>query len=543
MKTSRTRRVVFQPATYRRMQKGIHKMVNAVSPTLGALPRLVALEPISSRTKLPEFLDDGGTIARRIIQIADRDEDMGAMFVRQMLWSLREKVGDGTATAAVLFRSLYDQGVHYITSGGNAMLLSRYLEEGLRVIVDQLSTMARPVEGKEHIAQIAESICHDPPLARLLGEIFDIIGEHGRLEIRSGRGRALEREYVEGMYWDNSGVHARQMLDPSTLRVELENAYIMISDFELEDPYQLMPLLRKAVEARASPLVLVASKLSDRCVGLLLAASKDPSKFHVIAVKVPGLQSYDRSAALEDMAILTGGKYYTRVAGQSVTQVQLDDLGRARRAWADRFNFGIVGGKGDPRVLRRHIADLRLAFSRVEDKNDRKNIQKRIGKLLGGSATLYVGGLSEIDVNARKELAERTAEAVRGVISEGVVPGGGVALLSCKPVLQQIAAESTEVDRRAAYRILARAMEEPMRTIIRNAGHDASEIMAEIKLAGPGYGFDVRSGKVVNMAEAGIFDALSVQKEAVHSAVSSAALALTIDVLVHRKNPPQAVNP
>ncbi len=518
-------------------------MVDAVIPTLGPLPRLVALEPIVPKNKMPELLDDGGTIARRIIELPDRDEDVGAMFVRHMLWNLREKTGDGTATAAVLFRSIYDQGVHYITSGGNAMMLRRYLEEGLQVIMEHLSALARPVEGKEQIARIAEAICYDPSLARMLGEIFDIIGEHGRLEIRPGRGRELEREYVEGMYWDQSGVHARQMLDPSTLRVDLENAAIMISDFELEDPYQLMPLLLKAAEAKLTPLVLVAAKLSEKCVGLLMAASKDPSKFHVIAVKTPGLTTYDRYGALEDLAILTGGKYFTRTAGQNVTQVQLSDLGRARRAWADRFNFGIIGGKGDPRALRDHIASLRLAFSRTEDKNDRRNIQKRIGKLLGGSATLYVGGLSKVDVDARKELAERTAEALRGIIREGVIPGGGVSLLSCKPVLQKIADESTDVDRRAAYRILAKAMETPMRTIISNAGYDASEVMAEVKLAGPGYGFDVRSGRIVDMAEAGIFDALSVQKEAVHSAVSSAALALTIDVLVHRKKPPQATNP
>jgi chaperonin GroEL len=525
------------------MQRGIHRMVDAVIPTLGPLPRLVALEPIGYSNKMPEFLDDGGTIARRIIELPDRDEDMGAMFVRQMLWNLHEKTGDGTATAAVLFRSIYDQGVHYITSGGNAMMLRRYLEEGLKVIMEHLSALARPVEGKEQIARIAEAICYDPPLASMLGEIFDIIGEHGRLEIRSGRGRELEREYVEGMYWDQSGVHARQMLDPSTLRVDLENAAIMISDFELEDPYQLMPLLLKAAEAKLTPLMLVAAKLSEKCVGLLMAASKDPSKFHVIAVKTPGLTIYDRYGALEDLAILTGGKYFTRTAGQSVAQVQLSDLGRARRAWADRFNFGIIGGRGDSRALRDHIASLRLAFSRTEDKNDRRNIQKRIGKLLGGSATLYVGGLTKADADARKELAERTAEAVRGTIREGIIPGGGASLLSCKPVLQKIADESTDVDRRAAYRILAKAMEMPMRTIITNAGYDASEVMAEVKLAGPGFGFDVRSGRVVDMAEAGIFDALSVQKEAVHSAVSSAALALTIDVLVHRKKLPQAANP
>jgi chaperonin GroEL len=540
MAKSQTRRVVFQPATYRGMQKGIHQMVAAVRPTLGPLPRVVAIDRIAS-DKIPELLDDGGVIVRRIIQLAGRDEDMGAMFVRHLLWHMHEKVGDGTATAAVLFQSIYDQGVRYIAAGGNAMRLRHYLGAGLRVIVDTLAGMAVHLDGKEKLAQIAESICYDPALARMLGEIFDIIGEYGRLEVRSGRGRELEREYVEGMYWQGGVVSRRMIADHTQLRTNMENAAILISDVEIEDPRQLVPVMGLAVQAGIRSLLVIAGKLSDNATSVLLAVSRDPAKFQAVAVKAPGLAIGDRAAALEDLAVLTGGRLFARAAGYTLRDVKLEDLGRTRRAWADRMHFGIVGGRGDPRALRRHIASLRTAFARSDDPAVRKKLRERIGKLIGGSATLWVGGTTELEIDARKELAKRAADALRGAIIEGVLPGGGVSLLACRPALQRMLDQSTDSDERAAYRILIRALEEPIRTILTNAGYDASEVMAEIKRAGAGYGFDVRSGEITDMAQAGIFDAANVQREAVHSAVAGAALALTIDVLIHRKEPPQAM--
>ena len=223
--------------------------------------------------------------------------------------------------------------------------------------------------------------------------------------------------------------------------------------------------------------------------------------------------------------------------------MQVEDLGQARRVWADRNNFGIVGGKGDPRKLRQHIANLRAAFVNTEDPVAREKLQKRIGKLMGGSATLWVGGTTENDIDARKELAKRTAGAMRGAVREGILPGGGVVLLNCRPALQQRLDQSTDPDERAAYRILLKVSETPIRTILANAGYDASDIMAEIRLAGPGYGFDVLAKEVVNVAEAGIFDVAAVQRAAIHSAVSSAAMALTVDVVVHHKEPEQSMQP
>jgi len=540
MEKSKTRRVIFQPAAYKGFQRGINQMVDVVRPTLGPLPRIVAIAKVVS-SGMPELLDDGGIIARRIIQIPNRDEDMGAMFVRHMLWRLHEKIGDGAATAAVIFQSIYNQGLRYLVSGGNAMRLRHYLEAGLRVALDELAGMAIPVEDREKLTQIAESICYDAPLAKMLGEIFDILGEHGRLEVRSGRSRELEREYVEGMYWQ-AGIYSPAMItDRSRLRTDLENAAILISDLEIEDPRHLVPVLDKVVKAKIRTLMIVTTKLSDSVVNLVVALSRDPAQFQAVAVKAPGLALGDRVAALDDLAVLTGGRPFVKAAGYTLRQVTLEDLGHARRVWADRNNFGIVGGQADPRALRQHIANLRAAFARSDDPETRKKLRERIGKLMGGSATLWIGGTSELDINARKELAERTSDAVRGAIMDGILPGGGVALLACRPALRQMLDQSTDPDQRAACRILIEALEQPTRTIITNAGYDASEVMGEIKHAGPGCGFDVRSAQVVDVAQAGIFDAASVVREAVYSAVASAALALTVDVLVHHKKPKEAV--
>jgi chaperonin GroEL len=535
-----TQRVVFQPAAYRGIQRGINRIANAMRPTLGPLPRTVAIERLP-RDKTPELLDNGGVIARRIIELPNGDEDVGAMFIRHVLWRLHEKVGDGTATAAVLFQSVYNQGVRYVVAGGNAMALRHYLEKGMRVVLDELTGMAVHLEGKEKLAWMAETICHDPPLAKMLGEIFDIIGEYGQLEIRSGRSRELEREYVEGMYW-KGGVLSRQMItDHTSLRAEMENAAILISDLEIEDPRQLMPVIEVVMQAEIRSLLIIVGKLSDSAISLLLTASRDPAKFKAIAVKSPGMTTSDRAASLEDLAILTGGHLLARAAGYTLSGVKIQDLGRARRVWADRTYFGIIGGKGNPRALRKHIVSLRAAFRRADDPDVRRKLRERIGKLMGGSATLWVGGATELEINARKELAQRTSDALRGAITDGVAPGGGVSLLACRPALQEMLDRSTDPDERTAYRILIRALEEPIRTILTNAGYDASEVMAEVKRADAGYGFDVRSGQIVDMAKAGIFDAASVQKAAVYSAVASAALALTIDVLIHRKTPKESL--
>jgi chaperonin GroEL len=510
---------------------------------LGPHPRIVANDrSIKGTGKAPELLDDGGVIARRIFELPDRDADVGAMFVRHMLWQLHDRVGDGTTTAAVLFQEIYDQGISYIVSGGNPMQLRHHFERGMQAILNELASITVHLRGKERLSQLGETICYDPPLARLLGEIFDIIGEYGRLEIRTGRGRELEREYVEGMYWDG-GLLSREMItDRARRRAQVENAAILISDLEISEPDELLPVIAMAVEAGISAFLIVAKQVSDRALSVLMAPP-NREKVQVVAAKAPGLGSDVQMAALEDLSVLTGGRPVVDSAGDSLNRVEFEDLGRARRAWADQFNFGVVGGKGDPRRLRQHIAHLRAAFERAEDPKVRKTLQQRIGKLMGGSATLWIGAATKTEVEAYKELAERTAEAMRGAVREGVVPGGGVALLACRSTLRQLLNRSSDPDGHAAYRILLKAVEAPIRTLLVNAGYEPGAIIAQIDRAGPGYGFDAKTGRVVEMAQAGIFDAAAVLKAVVHTAVSSAALALTTDVLVHSRNPAGANSP
>ncbi len=541
MKTTYTPGVVFQPKSSRGLQRGINQLVDAVRPTLGPRPRLVALTRVAS-TGSPELLDNAGVIARRIIELPDRDADMGAMFVRHMLWSQHEREGDGTATTAVLFQSLFNQGLHYLASDGNAMVLRRYLEEGLEVILDELARQAVPVEGPQSLARVAAAVCGDPPMARMLGEIFDIIGEYGRIEIRTGRGRDLEREYVEGIYW-KGGAASRDMTNGKPHnRAELQDPRILVSDLDLTQPEEILPVLIAARQAKVRSLLLIARQFSEPVLATILVNNK-PGEFDILAVKTPGLTIPEIMGVLEDMSFLTGARIFSKQGGERLAGIRAEDLGHARRAWADREFFGIVGAQGDPRALRQHIARLKAAHGAIGDLAERKNLRERIGKLTGGAATLWIGGNTEAEVNVRKELAEHTIEAVRGALLAGVVPGGGTALLDCRPALRTRLKAAAASEERAAYRILIRALEEPTRTIIANAGGDVDEVMAEIRQAGRGHGFDVETEQVVPMASRGVLDSGSALKAAVKLAVLSAGIALTADVLVHHKKPVEATNP
>lgn len=524
-------RVVFQPRTSQGIQQGVSTLVNAIRPTLGPRPRLVALQ--EGMTGSIELLDGGGLIARRITEIPQRDADVGAMFLRQALWTLHEEIGDGTATAAVLFQTVYEEALRYIAAGGNAQRLRYYLEQGLRAILDVLSAMTVPVSGRAQLAQIAYSICYDRELADMLGEILDIVGPYGRVEIRGGRGRELSREYVEGVYWDRGALSRELLPRNADMRLELEEPAIVITDLDFEEPQHLMPALVVAAGAGCKALVIVANRLSERALGLLLL-NRQQLGFNVVAVHTPEY-SESQVGALEDLAILTGGRPFLKATGDTLRHLKPGDLGFARRAWVDFRTFGLIGGQGDPRALRQHVATLRAAHTRADQSSARKKFQERIGRLMGGTATLWIGDVTERAIAARQSLAERTTEALRAALREGVVPGGGVALLNCRAALGREFAAAAESEQRAAYRILSRALEEPLRTIIHNAGCDLSAALAAIDSAPPGYGFDVSQERVVDMTEAGIWDVAAVQKAAITSAVSSAALALTVDTIVHHK--------
>ena len=533
--------LVFQPRSSQSIQQGINLIVDTIRPTLGPIPRMVAVSQALDN-KPPELLDKGGVIARRIFELPDRDADMGAMFVRQMLWQLYEEVGDGTATAAVLFQSIYNAGRRYIVSGGNAMRLRHFLQLGLQLINKELDQLSQPIEGQMQLAQLAESICYDPPLASELGEIFEFIGEYGQLDVRRGHKRGIEHEYLKGMYW-NQGAVSRQMLagGKETDRIVMNDAAILLSDLEIEDPLTVVPIVDVLMQAGAKSLLIVASKFSEAVINLILA-NKDPKKFRIIAVKTPGMTPQEQIDHLKDISVLTGATPLYKAAGDTLVSMKTAYLGQAKQLWVERSMFGVVGERESDEALTEHMADLMMLLEAAKDKDEQETLRTRIGKLLGGVAILRIGVTTPAEMDARIGTAKDTAKSIRRAIRDGIVPGGGIALLHCQTALSCALTQTTNTDERAAYQILIDALEEPARSICDNAGYDSS-MFAEIQLAGPGQGLDARTGEIADMLDAGIFDVASVVKSAIRSAVTSAGLALTIDVLVHHKTPQTTYTP
>ena len=527
--------LVFQPDVHRNLAAGMDKLVAAIRPTLGPTPRTVAVTRLDDIRKTPEVLDSGGVIARKVIEMGRRDEDIGAMLARALICTQHERMGDGSATAAVILQAIYRGGVHYLAAGGNAMRLRHYLQRALATALEGLDELTAPVSGKDHLAQVAEAICHDEPLAKLLGEIFDIIGAYGQLDVRKDHSRALRREYIEGMFW-NGGLVSRDMIaNQKELQTVYEEPAIVIADFQVNDPRHIMPMLELAVELKVKKLLLIVGELSGDAIAGLMMANGKLKNFAVMAVRGPGMNPDDRAAAVEDLAVVTGGVPLLQVMGQNLKDIRRENFGGARRAWASTQNFGIIGGKGDPRQLRRHVGNLNARYEREDDSDRRERIRARIGKLMGGSATLWIGGLSEGEIEARKAIAEATADAMRAAVREGVLPGGGLSFLACRDRLQPKMKGAADPDERAAYRILHDALAEPARAIYENAGFEPGEILARLAQAGGGAGFDALSGRFVD--NGGLLDGAAIQKTALKNAVLTAGMALTIDVLVHHRTP------
>lgn len=534
--------VVLQPQTYDSLLKGTDLIVNAIRPTLGPLPRLVVMEGLRP-TDTPQFLDDAATIARRIIQIKPRTDDVGAMLVRHAMWQMREEAGDGSATMAVIYQALLREGIRAVSQfDSNAMLLRMGFERGLRAVQDRLRQQAVPLQGRENIARIARGMCqNDAALAELLGEVFDIVGPDGLIVIEGYETLGQEREYIEGTYWKLSGWLSRHFVtEPGFKRTVFEDAALLITDFDLKDPHVLVPPLERCVKAGIKHLVIVARDISDAAIGLLVSNNK-AGAIQTMVVRTPKTQEMDRVASIEDIAILTGGKPFYTAAFATLEDFRVEDLGQARRAWATESLFGIYGGKGDPRQIRRRIAEVKALLQSADLESTRRDLQARLGRLHGGTVIVRLGAIHEVEREARKTLAERAVTSIRNAILDGVVVGGGVALINAQETLQALTPENEH--EAVALRILMRALEEPLRAITANAGFNADVVAEKVKDAGQDFGFDVRSGKIINMREAGIMDPAMVVACALDIAVSGASMALTTDVIVHHRKPIESVEP
>ncbi len=533
--------IVFQPQVRQSLLHGVQQIVETVRPTLGPLSRSVVVSG-ALRSQKPEILDDAGLIARRITDLPDRDADMGAMLLRQMLWQLREQYGDGTATAAVLFETIFNGGARYVAAGGNPMLLRTHLEEGLRTIQQELAAQATPIAGKDALTGLAHSITADHELAASLGEVFDTLGEYALITIQGGSGRHTFHEFVQGVYWE-TGLHTREMVtDRVAVKTVMEDAAIFVSDLSFDNPQELVPVIEAASQSGRRALVIFASQLSANAAGLLLHASKDPGRFHAIAIKIPEHDRTLKADIIEDLVLCTGAKPFLQAAGDTAAAVTPADLGSASQLWADNEFFCIEDGL-DKERLSEHLMHLETLYVQTRDAAARERIRGRIGRLMGASATLWIGGATDLEIQTRRNLAQQATSVMREAIRDGVMPGGGVAFLQIRPILRRLQEQASDTDSRAACRILADALEAPIRTILANAGYNPGAVLAEIERQEMTLGFDVVRGEYSDMLACGIIDSASVLIGALQGAVSTAALALTTEVLVHHRNPTVSQTP
>ncbi|MFN8446732.1 MAG: chaperonin GroEL [Caldilineaceae bacterium] len=534
--------IVTQPETYGDLRQGVERILAAIRPTLGPNPQLVALARQKS-TEAPEILDDGAMIARRIIQIAPRGEDVGAMLLRHSLWKMHQEMGDGTTTLAVIYQAILDEGVRAITQGGcNAMLLRAGLERGVQAVSEFLDQSSLPLRGKENIARFAQTLVQgNGELANLLGEIFDIVGAEGLVVVEKGNHLGLEREYIEGTYWHLSGWSSRHFVtDAQRQQTTFEDTALVLSDLAIQEPEQLVPLLEQCIKAEVHRLIILAKEITDRAIGLLVTNNRAKT-IQTLVVRTPRVREADQVASLEDIAVLTGGRVFYAAAYADFHDFQIADLGYARRAWATQSLFGLFGGKGDPRRIRQHIQHLRGLLKSASDDHEKQMFRERLGRMTGGTAILRVGDATNSGTEALKTLAERAATTLHHALAGGVVLGGGTALIRAQSALANLPVSSDE--QRIAYQILSRALEEPLRTIVQNAGYTPGTVTEQIKGSTNGCGFDARVGQITDMHQSGVLDATVILKKALEIAVHGAAQALTTDVIVHHRKPQECVEP
>jgi chaperonin GroEL len=499
-----------------------------------AIARIVGSEP-------PEILDSAATIARRTIQMVDPFEDMGAMIVRHLAWRVFDRVGDGTATAAVLAQSLVQTATKYIAAGASPVSVKRGIELGLPVATSALRRQARTIDAPSEIANVVAGTTRSAALAEMIGEAMDAVGPDGAILVEAAQGSETRLEYIDGIRWNEGYVSSFMLKAGETSMTSILEPRVLVTDYSLDRAEQLVPVLEACVAAGARNLFIVAPEVRDSAVGLLVLNRERGVIEGAIAVKAPSFGT-QRMRILEDIAVVCGGRFVSHERGGRLADVTIGDLGTARQAWATRSAFGILGGRGEKGAIRQRIAEAKAELRTIEtDDYTRDKIRERIGKLAGTASVISVGAPSKSEQEDMQLRVEAAVMSARAAVQEGVVPGGGAALLACAPMVEAMEISGDEA---LGVKALGLALTEPMRAIVENAGFDAELVLAHSRSAvGDGCLFDVVRREWVNAWAVGVVDPLEVTLTALETAVSTATTVLTADVLIHRKKPPMAANP
>ena len=520
----------FSDEARRDLKAGVDALANAVKVTLGPKGRNVALD---RKFGAPTITHDGVTVAKEI-ELEEPYQNMGAQLLKEAATRTNDVAGDGTTTATVLAQSTVNEGLKNVTAGANPMLLKRGLEWAAQQVVEHIKGQAKEIRGKEEIAHVAAISAADKEIGDLIAEVMDKVGKDGVITVEESRGLAFETEYVEGMQFDRGYISPYFVTDPERMEAVLENPYILITDRKISAASDIVPIMEKLVQVGARDFVVIAEDVEGEALATLVL-NKLRGTFNALAVKAPGFGER-RKAMLQDIAILTGATVISEEVGRRLDSTTVSDLGRADKVVATKDETTIVGGKGDEAAIRGRVEQIRQQIETTTSDYDREKLQERLAKLAGGVAIIRVGAATEVELKEKKHRVEDALSATRAAVEEGIVPGGGVALLNAIPALDN-APFQTDTDEATGVRILRRALEEPTRQLAENAGQDGAVIVQNIRRHQQekdnlNIGYNVLTDEYVDMVEVGIIDPAMVTRSAVENAASIAAMILTTEALI-----------
>jgi len=517
------KQISYQESARKKLKIGADKLANAVKVTLGPKGRNVVLDKGFGR---PTITNDGVTIAKEI-ELEDKTENLGAEIIKEVAEKTNDVAGDGTTTAALLAQAIISEGLKNVTAGANPLAIKRGIEKATEKIVENLKKMAKPISGKSGIAQVATISAEDQEVGNLIAEVMEEIGKDGVITVEESKTFGLQKEIVKGLQFDRGYVSPYMITDPERMEAVYENPFILITDKKISSLQEILPILEAVAKQGKKELVIIADEVEGDALATLVV-NKLRGIFNALAVKAPGFGDR-RKEMLQDIATITGGQVISEEVGLKLENIEQKQLGTARKVVATKENTTIIEGKGKKEEIDNRIKQIKKELESTESEFDKEKLQERLAKLAGGVAVIKVGAATEVEQKARQHKTEDALSATRAAVEEGIVPGGGVALLRCLPALEDL---ETQGDERTGVNILKRAIEEPIRQIAQNAGMDGSVVAEEVKKREGNYGFNAQNMTYEDLIESGIVDPTKVVRSALENAASAAAMFLTTEVVV-----------
>ncbi|MFD1359623.1 chaperonin GroEL [Fictibacillus halophilus] len=517
--------IKFSEDARRSMLRGVDALANAVKVTLGPKGRNVVLE---KKFGSPLITNDGVTIAKEI-ELEDAFENMGAKLVAEVASKTNDVAGDGTTTATVLAQAMIREGLKNVTSGANPMVLRKGIEKATAAAVAELKAISKPIEGKESIAQVASISAADDEVGQLIAEAMERVGNDGVITIEESKGFTTELEVVEGMQFDRGYASPYMVTNSDKMEAELENPYILITDKKITNIQEILPVLEQVVQQGKS-LLLIAEDVEGEALATLVV-NKLRGTFNAVAVKAPGFGDR-RKAMLEDIAVLTGGEVITEELGLDLKTANITQLGTASKVVVTKENTTIVEGAGDSAKIAARVNQIKAQLEETTSEFDKEKLQERLAKLAGGVAVIKVGAATETELKERKLRIEDALNSTRAAVEEGIVSGGGTALVNVLSAISKVEASGDEL---TGVKLVLRALEEPVRQIAHNAGLEGSVVVERLKNEEIGVGFNAATGEWVNMFESGIVDPTKVTRSALQNAASVSAMFLTTEAVIADK--------